>query len=173
MARRRLSCPPPSPNLVRPHPIEHYRALRDSAPCLSRAVRRTPGNTILSQPYRRRVSTDSLNREGSQLAASLGHMSGISLTDVISQEGTFYVMYPTTVLDSDGNVRPSPISIVQDQQGPNVQFLDNICRLCNYLQESVKLRRMVRGVLNMLFFVSFCNKSQFDTNVVRHLSYFF
>ena len=34
--------------------------------------RRAPGNTIiLSQPYRRRVSTDRLNREGSQLAASL------------------------------------------------------------------------------------------------------
>ena len=33
--------------------------------------RRTPGNTILSQPYCRRVSTDRLNREGSQLAASL------------------------------------------------------------------------------------------------------
>ena len=51
-------------------------------------------------------------------------MSGISLTDVISQEGTFYGMYPTTVQDFDGNVRPSPISIVQDQQGPNVHFLD-------------------------------------------------
>ena len=34
--------------------------------------RRAPGNTIiLSQPYRRRVSTDRLNREGSQLTASL------------------------------------------------------------------------------------------------------
>ena len=33
-------------------------------------------------------------------------------------------MYPTTVLDFDGNVRPSPISIVQDQQGPSVHFLD-------------------------------------------------
>ena len=33
-------------------------------------------------------------------------------------------MYPTAVLDFDGNVRPSPISIVQDQQGPNVYFLD-------------------------------------------------
>ena len=55
---------------------------------------------------------------------SLGHMSGISLMDVISQEGTFYGMYPITVLDFDGNVRPSPISIVQDQQGPNVHFLD-------------------------------------------------
>ena len=34
--------------------------------------RRTPGNTILSQPYYcRRVSTDRLNREGSQLVASL------------------------------------------------------------------------------------------------------
>ena len=33
--------------------------------------RRTPGNAILSQPYRRRVSTDRLNREGNQLAASL------------------------------------------------------------------------------------------------------
>ena len=33
--------------------------------------RRAPGNTLLSQPYRRRVSTERLNREGSQLAASL------------------------------------------------------------------------------------------------------
>ena len=33
--------------------------------------RRTSGNTILSQPYCRRVSTDRPNREGSQLAASL------------------------------------------------------------------------------------------------------
>ena len=85
LARQRSSCPPPSPNLVRTHPIvEYYQALRDSAPCLSRAAtlpkgtklglgkRRAPGNTIiLSQPYRRRVSTDRLNREGSQLAASL------------------------------------------------------------------------------------------------------
>ena len=81
LARQRSSCPPPSPNLVRTHPIvEYYQALRDSAPCLSRAAtlpkgtklglgkRRAPGNTIiLSQPYRRRVSTDRLNREGSQL----------------------------------------------------------------------------------------------------------
>ena len=68
---------------MRTHPIEHYQALRDSVPCLSRATTppeghqigarkgRTPGNTILSQPYRRRVSTDRLNRESSQLAASL------------------------------------------------------------------------------------------------------
>ena len=33
--------------------------------------RRTPENTILSQPYCRRVSTDRSDREGSQLAASL------------------------------------------------------------------------------------------------------
>ena len=33
--------------------------------------RRTPENTILSQPYCRRVSTDRPNREGSHLAASL------------------------------------------------------------------------------------------------------
>ena len=32
--------------------------------------KRTPGNTILSQPYCRRVSTDRPNREGSQLAES-------------------------------------------------------------------------------------------------------
>ena len=75
LARRRSSCPPPSPNLVRTHPIEHC-SLRDNVSCLSRATtppeghqigarkRRAPGNTILSQPYRRRVSTDRLNREG-------------------------------------------------------------------------------------------------------------
>ena len=33
--------------------------------------RRAPGNTILNQPYRRRVSTDRLDRDGNQLAASL------------------------------------------------------------------------------------------------------
>ena len=38
LTRRRSSCPPPSPNLVRTHPIENYQALRDSAPCLSRAA---------------------------------------------------------------------------------------------------------------------------------------
>ena len=75
-------------------------------------------------------------------------MSGISLTDVISQEGTFYGMYPTTVLDFEGNVRPSPISIVRDRQGPNVHFL-GICRLCNYLQESVMLRCMINGIVSL------------------------
>ena len=38
MARERSSCPPPSPNLVRTHLIENYQALRDIAPCLSRAA---------------------------------------------------------------------------------------------------------------------------------------
>ena len=37
--------------------------------------RRVPGNTILSLPYGRRVSTDRLNREGSQLAAPLARVS--------------------------------------------------------------------------------------------------
>ena len=88
LARRRSSCPPPSPNPVRTHPIELYQALRDSAPYLSHAVtppeehqirarnRRAPGNTIPSQPYRRRVSTDRLNLEGSHLTASLGGKPG-------------------------------------------------------------------------------------------------
>ena len=38
LARQRSSCPPPSPNLVRTHLVEKYQALRDSAPCLSRAA---------------------------------------------------------------------------------------------------------------------------------------
>ena len=73
LARRRSSCPPPSPNLVRTHLIENYEALRDSAPGhqIGARKRRTPENTILSQPYCRRVSTDRPNRESSQLAASL------------------------------------------------------------------------------------------------------
>ena len=83
VACRRSSCPPLSPNLVRTHPIEHHQALHDSIPCLSCAAtppeghqigarkRRAPGNTILSRPCHRRVSTDKLNREGSQLTASL------------------------------------------------------------------------------------------------------
>ena len=38
LARRRSSCPPPSPNLMRTQPIERYQALRDSALCLLRAT---------------------------------------------------------------------------------------------------------------------------------------
>ena len=39
LARRRSSCPPPLPNLVRTHPIEHYQTLRDDSDlCLSRAA---------------------------------------------------------------------------------------------------------------------------------------
>ena len=41
--------------------------------------RRTPENTILSQPYCRRVSTDRPDREGSQLAASLEGEPGPTL----------------------------------------------------------------------------------------------
>ena len=40
-------------------------------PQIGARKRRTPANTILSQPYCRRVSTDRPNREGGQLAASL------------------------------------------------------------------------------------------------------
>ena len=46
LARRRSSCLPPSPNLVRTHPIEHYQALRDSAPCLSRAATLPKGTKL-------------------------------------------------------------------------------------------------------------------------------
>ena len=46
LARQRSSCPPPSPNLVRIHPIENYQALRDSAPCLSRAATLPKGTKL-------------------------------------------------------------------------------------------------------------------------------
>ena len=83
MARRRSSCPPPSPNLVRTHPIEYSQALRHSALCLSRSVTLSKGIKLelgrsahLGPPSSanhicRRVSTDRPNRKGSQLAASL------------------------------------------------------------------------------------------------------
>ena len=46
LARQRSSCPPLSPNLVRTHPIENYQALRDSAPCLSRAATLPKGTKL-------------------------------------------------------------------------------------------------------------------------------
>ena len=46
LARQRSSCPPPSPNMVRTHPIENYQALRDSAPCLSRAATLPKGTKL-------------------------------------------------------------------------------------------------------------------------------
>ena len=45
------------------HPLEGHQ--------IGARKRRAPGNTILNQPYLRRVSTDMLNRDGSQLGASL------------------------------------------------------------------------------------------------------
>ena len=70
------------------HPIEPYHTLRDSVSCLSHTAtppeghqigvrkRRAPGNTTLSQLYRRRVSIERMHREGSQLAASLESKPG-------------------------------------------------------------------------------------------------
>ena len=46
LARRRSSCPPPSPNQVRTHPIEHYQVLRDIAPCLSCAATLPKGTKL-------------------------------------------------------------------------------------------------------------------------------
>ena len=46
LARRRSSCSPPSPNLVRTNPIEHYQVLRDRAPCLSRAATLPKGTKL-------------------------------------------------------------------------------------------------------------------------------
>ena len=47
LARQRSSCLPPSPNLVRTHPIENYQALLDdSAPCLSRAATLPKGTKL-------------------------------------------------------------------------------------------------------------------------------
>ena len=46
LARQRSSCPSPSPNLVRTHLIENYQALRDSAPCLSRAATLPKGTNL-------------------------------------------------------------------------------------------------------------------------------
>ena len=46
LARRRSSCPPPSPNLMRTHLIEHYQALRDIAPCLSCAATLPQGTKL-------------------------------------------------------------------------------------------------------------------------------
>ena len=54
---------PLSPACQHPTPPEWYQ--------IGARKRRAPGNTILNQPYRRRVSTDRLNRENSQSAASL------------------------------------------------------------------------------------------------------
>ena len=46
LTRQRSSYPPPLPNLVRTHLIENYQALRDSAPCLSRAATLPKANKL-------------------------------------------------------------------------------------------------------------------------------
>ena len=51
---------------------------------------------------------------------SLGHTIGPPLQDIISQNGIFYSMYPITVREFEGSVRPFPISIVREQLGPSI-----------------------------------------------------
>ena len=59
------------------------------------------------------------------ITVSLGHTIGPTLQDIILQDDVFFGMYPTTVREFDGSVRPSPIiSIVREQIGPSVHFLD-------------------------------------------------
>ena len=62
---------------------------------------------------------------GDIFTVSLGHTIGPSLQNIISRNGMFYGMYPTTLREFDGNVRPSPISIVREQReqlGPIIHF---------------------------------------------------
>ena len=67
-----------------PYPVDPYSAICDDHTYpperhqIGARKRRTPGNTILSQPYRRRVSTDRPNRESSQLATSLESEPGLT-----------------------------------------------------------------------------------------------
>ena len=55
---------------------------------------------------------------------SLGYTIGPSLQDIILQKCVFYGMYPTTVREFDGSVQSSPMSIVREQVGPSIHFLD-------------------------------------------------
>ena len=58
------------------------------------------------------------------ITVCLGHTIGPTLQDIILQNGVFFGMYPTTVREFDGSVRPSPISIVREKIAPSVHFLD-------------------------------------------------
>ena len=79
LAHRRSTCRLPSRNLVRAHAIEHHQVVHPASRVptvpeehrIGARRRRAPKNTILNQPYRRRVSNDRLSPKDSQLAASL------------------------------------------------------------------------------------------------------
>ena len=87
------------------------------------------------------------------ITVSLDHTIGPTLQDIILQDGVFFGMYPTTVREFDGSVRPSPISIVREQIGPSVHFLDmeiiqplpGIC-----IESSLISRRLYRLDVSML-----------------------
>ena len=100
---RRIWCVPPDralPGILRQcslplacrHPPEGHQ--------IGARKGRTPGNTILSQPYRRRVSTDTRNREGSQLAASLEGEPGPTPAGK-----TLPHSYPNHVSEGEGTIR--------------------------------------------------------------------
>ena len=92
LARRRSICLPRSPNLVVIRPIEHDMVCvcvlqrpisitvtvlpASRVPPNCRSEEAPPVDTILSQPNRRRVSTDRLNRLDNHLVASLQGESG-------------------------------------------------------------------------------------------------
>ena len=58
------------------------------------------------------------------LTVSPGHVTGPSLEEVIFQGGTFGGMYPKEVLDFEGQSVPTTVSILREQRGSSLNFLD-------------------------------------------------
>ena len=69
--------------------------------------RRTPGNTILNQPHRRRVSTDRLNRDGSQLAASLEDEPGPTPAGMTLPHFFFFLSLISLIADGPHHYHPA------------------------------------------------------------------
>ena len=119
------------------------------------------------------------------ITVSLGHTIGPTLQDIILQDGVFFGMYPTTVREFDGSVRPSPISIVREQIGPSVHFLDmeiiqplpGVCEVKIYdkrdnmpiipwlrIESSLISRRLYRIDVSMLSYTVNYTASQIDVH---------
>ena len=95
----------------------------------------------------------------------LGHTTGSSLQYIILQNCIFYGMYSTTVREFDGNVRLSPISIVCEQIGFIMRFLDTeilqpLPELCE-----VNMHNKRDNMLAHLGFVQYRKFSHIETTV--------
>ena len=143
LARQRSSCPPPSPNLVCTHPIEIYRALRDSAPCLTRAATLPKatklelgrGAHLKTPPSANHTAAASQPTDRIAKAASWLHLSRLSPA-LHPPERPSHTHTPKPGFGGrarDGTLRPIDCCTVTEVQKNSIELVKTVLYSCVYI----------------------------------------